>query len=232
MIDHLVQYSYIVKKLVTIKPDVLQVIQELDILQRRTELSLVDINKSIASTANSLTNVKSQVTREPLNEHDLFASQMQTFYINANEELQKLRTLYNEADDEYKKMCARFGENPNSVKPTDFFGYIVTFLNCVKASHKHYLDVQAEEKLKKVALDWQNLAVTQLQNKPSKESAPAPERPVPPFQLPPIAPRERQSKEQPPLPNSLPGSHTASGDHRGEKKLSIWAKLKNWGRGL
>ena len=79
MIDHLVQYSYIVKKLVTIKPDVLQVIQELDILQRRTELSLVDINKSIASTANSLTNVKSQVTREPLNEHDLFASQMQTF---------------------------------------------------------------------------------------------------------------------------------------------------------
>ena len=220
------------KKLVTTKPEILQVLQELEVLQRRTELSLIDINKSIASIAGSLTNVKNQVTRQPLNEQDLFASQMQTFYINANEELQKLRTLYGEADNEYKKMCARFGENPNSIKPTDFFGYIVTFLNCVKASHKHYLDVQAEEKLKKVALDWQNLTVTQHQNKPSKETVPAPEHPVPPFQLPPIAPRERPNKEHPPLPPSLPGNHLTTGKNEGEKKLSIWAKLKNWGRGL
>lgn len=225
--------SYIVKKLVTTKPDVLHVIQELDGLQRRTELSLIDINNSITSVASSLTNVKNQVSKPPLSDQDLFASQMQTFYINANEELQKLRALYKEADEGYKKMCAKFGENPNSVKSTDFFGYIVTFLNCVKASHKHYLDVQAEEKLKKVALDWQNLAVSQLQNKPHKEPNTTPEKSAPPFRLPPIAPRgERQSREQPPLPDSPPGSRVHPDDHGGEKKLSIWAKLKNWGRTL
>ena len=138
-------------KVVASKPEVLQVIQEFDGLQRRTELSLVDINKSIAAVNASLNNVKKQIAKPPLNDQDLFAEQMKGFYESANEELKKLRELYKEGEETYKRLCARFGENPSTVQSTEFFGFIVAFMNCVKASHKHYLDVQAEEKLKKVA---------------------------------------------------------------------------------
>ena len=60
--------SYIVNKVVASKPEVLQVIQEFDGLQRRTELSLVDINKSIAAVNASLNNVKKQIAKPPLND--------------------------------------------------------------------------------------------------------------------------------------------------------------------
>ena len=44
----------------------------------------------------------------------------------------------------------------------------------------HYLDVQAEEKLKKVAQDWQNQTVSQIQNKAHKEQEKATAKPKQP----------------------------------------------------
>lgn len=223
--------SYIVNKVVASKPEVLQVIQEFDGLQRRTELSLVDINKSIAAVNASLNNVKKQIAKPPLSDQDLFAEQMKEFYATASEELKKLRELYKEGEETYKRLCARFGENATTVQSTEFFGFIVAFMNCVKASHKHYLDVQAEEKLKKVAQDWQNQTVSQIQNKAHKEQEKATAKPTPP---PFVHPGEKSAIETgkkpipawSPAPSPPPSNQT---DH-GEKKMSLWKRLKNWGK--
>lgn len=218
-------------KVVASKPEVLQVIQEFDGLQRRTELSLVDINKSIAAVNASLNNVKKQIAKPPLNDQDLFAEQMKDFYATASEELKKLRELYKEGEETYKQLCARFGENPSTVQSTEFFGFIVAFMNCVKASHKHYLDVQAEEKLKKVAQDWQNQTVSQIQNKAHKEQEKAATKPTPP---PFVHPGDKASIEtgKKPIPawSPAPSPPPLSQTEHGEKKMSLWKRLKNWGK--
>ena len=156
------------------KPEVLKVVEEFDIIQRRTELSLIDINKTIVTLNKNVMNVRKQVQLPPLHDNDHFSDQMKAFSTSASEEMQTLRDRYKNADNTYKQLCMRFGEDPSKVAPTDFFGYIVSFMNCLKTSHKHYLDVQAEEKLKKVAHDWQALTLTISQNRSSRNASPAP----------------------------------------------------------
>ena len=154
-------HSYLVKELIQEKPEVLQVVTEFEPLARRTELSLEDINTSIATLGSGLYKMKKELEKPPLSDQDHFNEQMNAFYEKANTDLADLRKAFKDTQECYANLCARFGENPKTVKSTDFFGYVVTFLSVLKQSHKHLLDLQAEEKLKKVALDWQNLAAVQ-----------------------------------------------------------------------
>ena len=147
----------------------LKVISEMAVLERRTDLSLEDINKNIGSIAKDVNNLKAQIAVPPLHDQDYFVSQITPFYNKANEDLQKLRDYYKASVDCYNSLCKQFGENPASLKSTEFFSYIVSFITAIKESHKHYLDVQAEEKLKKVAQDWQTLRLNP-KAKPRSES--------------------------------------------------------------
>ena len=197
------------------KPDVLKVVEEFDILQRRTELSLTDINKTINSLNMNVMNVRKQVNIPPLHENDHFAEQMKAFSTSASEDIQKLRDLFKQADDGYKQICARFGEDASKVTSTDFFGYIVSFITSLKSSHKHYLDVQAEEKLKKVAQDWHTITATIAQNRSSRQASPAPSGPVGPAG--PVLPTGAQLQNSPKSPPSLPGNafaRSGSGEGR------------------
>ena len=191
------------------KPDVLKVVEEFDILQRRTELSLTDINKTINSLNMNVMNVRKQVNVPPLHENDHFAEQMKAFSASASEDIQKLRDLFKQADDCYKQICARFGEDASKVTSTDFFGYIVSFITSLKSSHKHYLDVQAEEKLKKVAQDWHAITATIAQNRSSRQASPAPSGPA--------GAAGAQLQNSPRNPSSLPGNafvRSGSGEGR------------------
>ena len=146
-------HSYLVKELIQEKPEVLQVVTEFEPLARRTELSLEDINTSIATLGSGLYKMKKELEKPPLSDQDHFNEQMNAFYEKANTDLADLRKAFKDTQECYANLCARFGENPKTVQSTDFFGYVVTFLSVLKQSHKHLLDLQAEEKLKKIAAD-------------------------------------------------------------------------------
>ena len=213
------------------KPEVLKVISEMAVLERRTDLSLEDINKNIGSIAKDVNNLKAQIAVPPLHDQDYFVSQITPFYNKANEDLQKLRDYYKASVDCYNSLCKQFGENPASLKSTEFFSYIVSFITAIKESHKHYLDVQAEEKLKKVAQDWQTLRLNP-KAKPRSESDVRPTSQPPSLQSPPPPPPPPPPtrKAPPPLPTVKPVSHRSSTEQasRGEIRQSMWERLKSW----
>lgn len=233
--DHM-SHSYLVKKLIQEKPEVLQVVSEFEPLARRTELSLEDINSSVSALGSSLFKMKKELQKPAVCEEDRFNQQMASFCTKAEEEVAALREEYAKAQECYTTLCARFGENAKMVKSTEFFGYIVTFLSVVKQSHKHLLDLQAEEKLKKVAMDWKNLA--SVQSHKSTEQAGKGEvagREVPRFKLPELngvtKPSEVGEKKMP-LPSTLPPRRQeipAQMQHV-DKKVSLWKRLTGFGR--
>lgn len=225
----IVRCSFIVKEMMAEKPEVLKVISEMAILERRTDLSLDDINKNIGAIAKDVKNLKAQIAIPPLNEHDYFVSQITPFYNKANEDLQKLREFYKASVDCYSSLCKQFGENPASLKSTEFFTYIVTFITSIKASHKHYLDVQAEEKLKKVTQDWQTVRLNP-KAKPHSESDVRPTSQPPSFQTLPPLPPSSTKKAPPPLPTVKPVTRRTSAEqtNRGEIRQSMWERLKSW----
>lgn len=223
-----------VKCLVTNAPDTLQVITELDVLSRRTELSLEDINKSIMTLSSNLKNVHHQVMKPPINEQDKFAEQMRSFYTTADEELKQLQAFFKETSDCYTQTCEAFGENPKTLKSTELFSYIVSFISSLKTSHKHLLDLQAEEKLKKVAQDWQNIALSNTINRhqsTSQENSKLAAQP-PPFRLPAL-PAKNQSaqneKRPPPIPTTIVQQNSTEQNGKNEKKRSLWTRLLKWG---
>ena len=232
-------HSYLVKKLIQEKPEVLQVVTEFEPLARRTELSLEDINTSIATLGSGLYKMKKELEKPPLSDQDHFNEQMNAFYEKANTDLADLRKAFKDTQECYANLCARFGENPKTVKSTDFFGYVVTFLSVLKQSHKHLLDLQAEEKLKKVALDWQNLAAVQS-HKALEQTSRAGEvagkmEEVPRFRLPELKPGVKPSsvkENQAAVPTTLPSRHRAIPEQiqHVEKKRSLWERLTGWGR--
>lgn len=234
--------SYLVKKLIQEKPEVLQVVTEFEPLARRTELSLEDINSSVCALGSSLFKMKKELEKPAVCEEDHFNEQMASFCSKANEEVAALREEFAKTQQGYAALCARFGENAKTVKSTEFFGYIVTFLSVVKQSHKHLLDLQAEEKLKKVALDWKNLAAAQSHK--STEQAGADRvagkdevagREVPRFKLPELKGVTKPSEvgeKKAPLPSTLPPRRQeipAQMQHV-EKKVSLWKRLTGFGR--
>ena len=228
-------HSYLVKELIQEKPEVLQVVTEFEPLARRTELSLEDINTSIATLGSGLYKMKKELEKPPLSDQDHFNEQMNAFYEKANTDLADFK----DTQECYANLCARFGENPKTVKSTDFFGYVVTFLSVLKQSHKHLLDLQAEEKLKKVALDWQNLAAVQS-HKALEQTSRAGEvagkmEEVPRFKLPELKPGVKPSsikENQAAVPTTLPSRHRAIPEQiqHVEKKRSLWERLTGWGR--
>lgn len=223
--------SYLVKQLHRDAPDTLQVITELDILSRRTELALEDVNKNILTLSNNLKNMQSQLSKPPINTQDKFAEQMKVFYTKANEELSELRAFYTQTVDCYTATCTAFGENAKTLKSTELFSYIVTFIDSLKVSHKHLLDLQAEEKLKKVAQDWQNLALTNTMHRQQANSGEKTTLPSPPqFRLPP-QPAGVKDKRPPPLPSSVAAKNSTEQVEpiKNEKKRSLWARLTSWG---
>ena len=60
--DHM-SHSYLVKKLIQEKPEVLQVVSEFEPLARRTELSLEDINSSVSALGSSLFKMKKELQK-------------------------------------------------------------------------------------------------------------------------------------------------------------------------
>ena len=223
--------SFIVKEMMVEKPEVLKVISEMAILERRTDLSLEDINKSIGAIAKDVNNLKAQIAIPPLNDHDYFVSQITPFYNKANEDLQKLREYYKASVDCYNSLVKQFGENPASLKSTEFFSYIVSFITSIKASHKHYLDVQAEEKLKKVAQDWQ-AGRGNPKAKPQPESEPdvRPTSQPPSIQSLPPPPARKAPPPLPPVKPVKPVVQRSSTEQtsRGEIRQSMWERLKSW----
>lgn len=207
------------------KPEVLQVISEMEVLVRRTELSLEDINRNISLIAKNVNNLKTQISKPPLNDQDFFASQITPFYTTANEQLGKLRDFFKESSECYDSLCKQFGENSHTLKSTEFFSYIVTFITSIKASHKHYLDVQAEEKLKKVAQDWQKIRTPTTTTTQQADTRPTSQPPV--FKL---AEARSVRKSPPPLPSVKPVSHRMSTEQtaREEKRIFKWERLKSW----
>lgn len=225
--------SYVVKQLMVDAPDTLQVITEFDVLSRRTELSLDDINKNITSLTNSLKNVQIQIAKPPLNNQDKFAEQMNSFYSSANTELTELRDFYKETRECYDKTCASFGENGKSLKSTELFSYIVTFIGSLKTSHKHLLDLQAEEKVKKVTQDWQNLALSNSMHR-QQASQEDTKKSVQPqqFRLPdlPQANSPVKNKTPPSLPASITSNKSVEQNPKNEKKRSLLSRLFKIGK--
>ena len=119
------------------------------------------------------------------------------------EELTQLKEYYTQTVECYSATCSAFGENAKTLKSTELFSYIVTFTSSLKASHKHLLDLQAEEKLKKVAQDWQNIALTNMhRQKAESVEKSAPSQTTPPaFRLPEKS--NMKGSRPPPLPSSV-----------------------------
>ena len=202
-------------------------ISELDILSRRTELSLEDIQKNIQTLSNNLKNMQAQLNKPPINPQDKFTEQMKAFYTKANEELTQLKEYYTQTVECYSATCSAFGENAKTLKSTELFSYVVTFISSLKASHKHLLDLQAEEKLKKVAQDWQTIALTNMhRQKPGSTEQSSSQPAPPPFRLPEKA---VEGKRPPPLPSNVVKQNSTEQTEKSEKKKSLWARLMKWG---
>ena len=233
MIDFII-ISYIVKQLLHLAPNTLQVITDFDILTRRTELSLEDIHKNILQLSNQIKSMKVHLERPPVHDHDHFAEEMMSFYQQANKDIQAIQSYYQETVACYSKTCLSFGENVKTTKSTELFGYVVSFISALKISHKHILDQQAEEKLKKVAQDWQNLALSTSTRQQGEINANQKQTP-PPFKLPELrSAKQGDSGYSKEAKGVLPPStstaikekrQSTEQNEKNEKKRSIWTRL-------
>lgn len=151
---------------------------------------------------------------------------MKAFYEKANTDLNDLQEYYRKTVDCYNMTCSAFGENAKTLKSTEFFSYIVSFISSLKTSHKHLLDVQAEEKVKKVTQDWQNIVISNSQHRHQQPSTENKQPPSPPqFRLPDPTMREKQS----PIPIVEQKTQGQEQNGKNAKKRSLWARLLKWG---
>ncbi|KAI8971225.1 formin homology 2 domain-containing protein [Pilobolus umbonatus] len=89
-----------------------------------------------------------------LEEGDAFAVVMNEFYEKANDRFQDLDTLYRNTDVKWKDIVRFYGENPEIMRPDDFYNIFANFFvlwkEALVAEEKHTLKQEQEEKKKKL----------------------------------------------------------------------------------